>query len=95
MIYRDQIVAENTLAKISSAVSHSLAHLFTHSDEFSLDRFEAPTSEDVQALIGFVGGMYRCTGKNFAFLLFKALWITLIDQFDWSSETPFPEPNYG
>ena len=93
--YRDQVVPENTLAMVSPAVSHRLAHLFSNPDQFNPDRFEAPTSEDVQALIGFGGGKHRCMGKNFAILQIKALWSVLMDRFDFTLEAPFPNPNYG
>lgn len=95
MNYRNQVVPQNTLAMISPAVSHRLAHLFSHPDRFNPDRFESPNDEDVQALIGFGGGKHRCMGKNFAILQIKALWSVLMDRFDFSLETPFPEPNYG
>ncbi|MCY3885822.1 MAG: cytochrome P450 [Gammaproteobacteria bacterium] len=95
MTYRNRVVPANTMAVVSPAVSHRLAHLFSEPDRFNPDRFAPPANEDLQGLIGFGGGKHRCMGKNFAILQIKALWSVLLDRFEFSLDMPFPSPNYG
>ena len=96
--YKDYIVSPGTLAMVSPAVSHRLPHLFADPDRFNPDRFAPPASEGKQhhyALISFGGGKHRCIGEHFAYMQLKAIWTVLLDRFDFSLDTEFPEPNYG
>ena len=98
MRYGDHVVSAGTLAMVSPAVSHRLPQLFADADRFDPDRFGPPAREDKQhpyTLIGFGGGKHRCMGKHFAEMQVKAIWTVLLDRFDFSLETEFPEPNYG
>ena len=98
MRYGDRVVPAGSLAMVSPAVSHRLSHLFADPDRFDPDRFGPPAREDKQhpyTLIGFGGGKHRCMGKHFAEMQVKAIWTVLLDRFDFSLETEFPEPNYG
>ena len=96
--YKDYILSPGTLAMVSPAVSHRLPHLFADPDRFNPDRFAPPASEGKQhhyALISFGGGKHRCIGEHFAYMQLKAIWTVLLDRFDFSLDTEFPEPNYG
>ena len=86
------------MAMVSPAVSHRLPHLFDDPERFFPDRFAPPASEDKQhhyALIGFGGGKHACMGKHFAYQQLKAIWIVLLDRFDFFLDAEFPRPNYG
>ena len=98
MRYRGYEVPAGSLAMVSPAVSHRLPELFAEPDRFDPDRYAPPAREDKQhpyALIGFGGGKHRCMGKHFAEMQVQAIWTVLLDRFDFSLETDFPNPNYG
>ncbi len=96
--YKDHVVPAGAMAMVSPAVAQRLPHLFADPDRFNPDRFAPPASEGKQhhyALISFGGGKHRCIGEHFAYMQLKALWTVLLDRFDFSPVTAFPEPNYG
>lgn len=98
MPYAGYVVPEGALAMVSPAMAHRLPELFADPDQFNPDRFAPPAREDKQhhySLIGFGGGAHRCMGKHFAETQIQAIWTVLLDRFDFSLATRFPEPNYG
>lgn len=70
-------VPKGTFVFISPAVSHRLASEFPNPDEFQPKRYEG-NRQQRQALVGFGGGVHRCTGVHFAYLEMKVVLARLL-----------------
>lgn len=73
------------LVIVSSAVAHRLDSLFPEPDRFDPLRYAPPREEDKQhrfALIGFGGGIHKCTGMNFAYNEMMVIAALFFQQFD-------------
>lgn len=87
------LLPKGTLVFISPALSHRLPHIFAEPERFKMDRF-ANTSAQAQvkhSLVGFGGGMHRCSGVNFAYLEMKVILTLLLQQFDFELVDPKPQ----
>jgi sterol 14alpha-demethylase len=65
----DYVIPAGWLVQTSATLTHNLPELFANPERFDPLRFAPGRAEDKQhrfALIGFGGGIHRCTGMNFA-----------------------------
>ena len=75
---------------ISPAVSHQLPEVFENPKKYMPSRFENKNQIN-HSLIGFGGGMHRCTGVNFAFLEMKAVLSILLRNYNFELLTKNPK----
>ena len=81
---------------VSSAVAHRLPQFFVDPEHFDPLRFAPGREEDNQhrfALIGFGGGLHKCTGMNFANNEMMIITTLLFQQFDLTLLPPEPRLN--
>lgn len=78
----------------SAAVAHFLPSLFTEPQRYDPLRIAPDRAEDRQhrfAMIGFGGGVHKCTGMNFANNEMAIITALLVSQFDLTLRTPYPQ----
>jgi len=83
---------------VSAAVAHRLPEWFANPEQFDPLRFAPGREEDRQhrfALIGFGGGIHKCTGMNFAYNEMISIIGLLFQQFDVALITPDPHTEFG
>lgn len=51
-------------------------------------------NENKFCYVPFGAGRHRCIGESFAYVQNKTIWSVLLEQFELSAVTDFPEPNY-
>jgi sterol 14-demethylase len=79
---------------VSAAVAHFLPSLFAEPQRYNPLRFAPERAEDRQhrfAMIGFGGGVHKCTGMNFANNEMAIITAMLLSQFDLALRTPRPQ----
>lgn len=86
--------------QVAAEIAHRLPELWTDPDSFDPLRFAPGRQEDKQhsfSLIGFGGGMHKCTGMNFANTEMMVIVARLLQQFDLEllGEPPGTERGLG
>ncbi|MBB5955017.1 sterol 14-demethylase [Saccharothrix tamanrassetensis] len=91
------VIPEGTMVIAAPSVSHRLPAEHARPDEFRPDRFTEGREGKLerQALIGFGGGLHRCTGVHFAYLEMKVVIARLLRRYDFSLLDPDPRPVPG
>lgn len=82
----------------SAGVAHFLPSLFKEPRRYDPLRFAPDRAEDRQhrfAMIGFGGGMHKCTGMNFATNEMAIITALLVSQFELTLRTPDPQAEHG
>ncbi|GLZ30353.1 hypothetical protein Lesp02_25420 [Lentzea sp. NBRC 105346] len=87
-------VPNGTLVFSAPCVSHRLPEEHERPDDYWPDRFEAGRRERAK-LIGFGGGLHRCTGVHFAHLEMRIVISRLLSHFDLELLDGTPRPVRG
>lgn len=93
----DYVIPQGWIVFVSSEVAQKQADLFENPDEWDPYRFAPGREEDKQhrfAMIGFGGGVHKCTGMNFANNEMMAITALLFQQFDLELVTQNPTTVY-
>jgi sterol 14-demethylase len=94
----DVVAPAGSLAMVSPAAAHRLAHVFAEPDRYDPDRFAPGREEDRRArnaLIGFGGGHHRCIGSAFAQQQIKIIWSVILRRFELTLATSDHRPDYA
>jgi sterol 14-demethylase len=81
---------------VSGAAAHFLPELFSNPQQYDPLRFGPDRAEDKRrrfSMIGFGGGLHKCTGMNFANNEMAIISALLFQQFDLTLRTPNPQPS--
>ncbi len=65
----EYVVPKGWMAQVSADIAHNLPGVWTDADKYDPLRYAPDRAEDKQdrySMIGFGGGMHKCTGMNFA-----------------------------
>ena len=93
-------IDKGSIIATSPTYAHYLDHVFKDPGAYDPDRFGPGRQEDKQkdkpfSHIGFGGGRRACMGERFAYLQIKSIWAVLIRDFDFTLESPVPEPDFA
>lgn len=89
------MVPQGWLTMLTPTIAHRLPELFAEPDRYDPLRFAPGREEDRQhhfALIGFGGGLHKCTGMNFAMNEMKVIIGMLIQRYELTLANPNPRP---
>ncbi|MDA0243201.1 MAG: cytochrome P450 [Chloroflexi bacterium] len=81
----DYVVPAGWLVQTSSLLTHNLPEVFANPEQFDPLRYAPDRAEDKKhrfGLIGFGGGIHRCTGMNFANMEMSVITALLWQQFE-------------
>jgi sterol 14-demethylase len=89
----DVVVPAGWLIKVSAATSHHNEAVFTDAERYDPLRFSPERNEGKNTfnIIGFGGGMHKCTGMNFAKNEMAVVTALLFQQFDVELITQDPQ----
>ncbi len=88
------VIPKGSMIYISPAVSHIMSDIFPNPEQYDPLRFS--TGKQIKhSLIGFGGGIHRCTGVNFAYLEMKVVLTLLLQQYDFELINPAPKSLKG
>jgi sterol 14-demethylase len=78
------VIPAGTMVFAAPSVSHRLPEEHARPDEFRPERYTTGREgrQERQALIGFGGGLHRCTGVHFAYLEMKVIVARLLRRYD-------------
>lgn len=79
--YDGYIIPEGSRVVMSPAVAHKIASVFPEPEKFDMHR---PEHEHLFAWVAFGGGRHKCAGNAFAILQLKAIFATLLREFDFA-----------
>ncbi|GAA4276601.1 cytochrome P450 [Aquimarina mytili] len=88
------IIPKGSMVYLSPSVSHKLPDVFSNPEQYDPLRF-SKGKQIKNSLIGFGGGMHRCTGINFAYLEMKVVLTLLLQHYDFELLNPKPKPVRG
>lgn len=90
-------VSKGTQVFAAPSVSHRMPDVFSEPDRYVPERFSPDRSEsrNQYSLIGFGGGVHRCTGVNFAYLEMKVALTLLLQHYEFSLLNTNPQPVSG
>ncbi len=91
-------IPKGWLVMVSSAVAHRLPELFPQPERFDPLRFAPGREEDRQhrfAMIGFGGGVHKCTGMNFATNEMLVITAMLFSQLEMELVTTDTQVQFG
>lgn len=94
----DYTIPAGWLVQVAAEVSHKLPELWQNPERFDPLRFSPERAEDKQhrfSMIGFGGGMHKCTGMNFANMEISMITALLFQQFEVELVTPNPQIERG
>ncbi len=84
--YGDYVVPKGYRAVMSPAVAHKIPEVWPEPEKFDMHR---PEHEHLFAYVAFGGGRHKCAGNAFAILQLKAIFATLLREFDFElADTP-------
>ncbi len=91
------VVPAGTMVIAAPSVSHRLPEEHARPDDYWPDRYTEGREGRLerQALIGFGGGLHRCTGVHFAYLEMKVIVARLLRRYDFRLLDPDPRPVPG
>lgn len=87
--YKDYVIPKGYRAVMSPAVAHKIPEIWPDPEKFDMHR---PEHEHLFAWVAFGGGRHKCAGNAFAILQLKAIFATLLRNFDF--ELAGPEESY-
>ncbi len=94
----DFIVPKGWLAQVSADIAHNLPEVWSNPAQYDPLRYSPDRAEDKQdrySMIGFGGGMHKCTGMNFANNEMIIVVTLLFQQFDVELVTKNPGVERG
>jgi sterol 14-demethylase len=94
----DYVIPAGWLAMITAGTAHFLPELFKNPYSYDPLRYAEGREEDRQhrfAMIGFGGGIHKCTGMNFAMNEMLVITTMLFQQFDLELLTDNPQIKHG
>lgn len=78
--YKDVIIPKGYRVVMSPGVAHKIAEVFPEPEKFDMHR---PEPAHLFAWVAFGGGRHKCAGNAFAILQLKAIFATLLLDFDF------------
>lgn len=78
--YKDTLIPKGYRVVMSPGVAHKIADVFPEPEKFDMHR---PEPEHLFAWVAFGGGRHKCAGNAFAILQLKAIFATLLLDFDF------------
>lgn len=94
----DYLIPKGWVVMLSADVSHFLPEVFTNPETYDPLRFSPERKEDKQhrnAIMGFGGGVHKCTGMNFAINEMLVIALHLLQRFELTLETKSPTVERG
>lgn len=89
------VIPKGNVVAVSPWFFHRLPHIWSEPDAFDPDRWNRGEDKGLQfSFIGFGGGRHSCMGYNFAYLQIKAIWATILRNYDLELVDPIPQPNF-
>jgi sterol 14-demethylase len=79
--YNGTVIPKGYRVVMSPGVAHKIAEVFPEPEKFDMHR---PEPEHLFAWVAFGGGRHKCAGNAFAILQLKAIFATLLLDFDFS-----------
>lgn len=79
--YKGTVIPKGYRVVMSPGVAHKIAEVFPDPEKFDMRR---PEPEHLFAWVAFGGGRHKCAGNAFAILQLKAIFATLLLDFDFS-----------
>lgn len=79
--YKGTVIPKGYRVVMSPGVAHKIADVFPEPEKFDMHR---PEPEHLFAWVAFGGGRHKCAGNAFAILQLKAIFATLLLDFDFS-----------
>ena len=79
--YNGTVIPKGHRVVMSPGVAHKIAVVFPDPEKFDMHR---PEPEHLFAWVAFGGGRHKCAGNAFAILQLKAIFATLLLDFDFS-----------
>lgn len=79
--YQGTVIPKGHRVVMSPGVAHKIAEVFPEPEKFDMHR---PEPEHLFAWVAFGGGRHKCAGNAFAILQLKAIFATLLLDFDFS-----------
>ncbi|HQQ74986.1 MAG TPA: cytochrome P450 [Pseudomonadales bacterium] len=79
--YKGTVIPKGYRVVMSPGVAHKIAEVFPDPEKFDMHR---PEPEHLFAWVAFGGGRHKCAGNAFAILQLKAIFATLLLDFDFS-----------
>jgi len=92
--YHGFMIPKGSMVYLSPSVSHKLPDIFPDPERYDPLRF-SKGKQIKNSLIGFGGGIHRCTGMNFAYLEMKVVLTLLLEHYDFELLNPAPDPVKG
>jgi sterol 14-demethylase len=88
--YKDWTVPAGKLVAVSPAISNRLPECFPEPDRYDPDRYREGREEDAKlfAWIPFGAGRHRCVGAAFAMMQLKAIFSTLLREYEFELSQP-------
>jgi sterol 14-demethylase len=88
--YKDWTVPAGKLVAVSPAISNRMPECFPEPDHYDPDRYAEGREQDAQlfAWIPFGAGRHRCVGAAFAMMQLKAIFSTLLREFEFELAQP-------
>lgn len=83
--YKDYIIPKGYRVVMSPAVAHKIPEIWPDPERFDMHR---PEHEHLFAWVAFGGGRHKCAGNAFAILQLKAIFATLLRNFDFELAKP-------
>lgn len=78
--YKDYIIPKGYRTVMSPAVAHKIPEVWPNPEQFDMHR---PEHEHLFAWVAFGGGRHKCAGNAFAILQLKAIFATLLQEFEF------------
>jgi sterol 14alpha-demethylase len=90
-------IPKGWLAFVSPEISHRLPNIWTNPEQYDPLRFSPGREEDrvPMTMIGFGGGVHRCTGLHFAYNFTKVALTRMLQRFDLELVTREPRDLIG
>jgi sterol 14-demethylase len=83
--YKDYVIPKGYRTVMSPAVAHKIPEVWPNPETFDMHR---PEHEHLFAWVAFGGGRHKCAGNAFAILQLKAIFATLLREFDFELVDP-------
>lgn len=83
--YDGYVIPKGYRVVMSPGVAHKIASVFPEPEKFDMHR---PEPEHLFAWVAFGGGRHKCAGNAFAILQLKAIFMTLLRDFDFELSAP-------
>ena len=94
----DYQIPKGWLMQVATDVAHNLPELWDNPQQYDPLRYAPDRAEHKQdsfAMIGFGGGLHKCTGMNFANNEMMVITAMLFTQFEVELLTPSPSIEHG